>query len=545
MLALRIIPLGGLGEIGRNMLVLEYDEQLLIIDAGTMLPENDMLGIDVVIPDLSYVIERASQVRAIVITHGHEDHIGALPYLLEHISAPLYATRLTMGLIQVKLPAARAHAGQFHIIDPDETLSLGPFTVSFFRVSHSIPDSVGLAIDTPVGLIVHSGDFKLDEHPLNGQHTEFAKLEQLAARGVRLLLSDSTNAERPGRTPSEAELAKTLTDVFCAAQGRVIVATFASNISRIQQVIDTSRSFGRKTAIVGRSMAQNVRVARELGYLHVDEDDLVPVEEIEYLPDARLTLICTGSQGEPTSALVRMAQRSLPSVSVMRGDTVIVSASPIPGNEESINHTLDNLFRLGAQVYYDEVLDVHVSGHASQEEQKALIALLQPEFFIPIHGEYRHLVLHRELALECGLPVENTFVLETGDVLELSTFGAQLAEHVSGKRILVDRQGFGGVDDQVLHDRYELANNGVLVANVLLNKYTGGILGEPIVEMRGFCYPGEEDAVKRRALESITQVVGRGGTRHEVLARLEQELARVARAETGRRPVVIVTLAKT
>lgn len=545
MLALRIIPLGGLGEIGRNMLVLEYDEQLLIIDAGIMLPENDMWGIDVVIPDLSYVIERASQVRAILITHAHEDHIGALPYLLEQVSAPLYATRLTMGLIQVKLPAARAHTDQFHVVDPDDTLSLGPFTVSFFRVCHSIPDSVGLAIDTPVGLIVHSGDFKFDEHPLNGQHTDLAKLEQLAARGVRLLLSDSTNAERPGHTPSEAELAKTLTDVFGAAQGRVIVATFASNISRIQQVIDTSRSFDRKTAIVGRSMTQNVRVARELGYLHVDEDDLVPVEDTEYLPDARLTLICTGSQGEPTSALVRMAQRSLPSVSVMHGDTVIVSASPIPGNEESINHTLDNLFRLGAQVYYDEVLDVHVSGHGSREEQKALIALLKPEFFVPIHGEYRHLVLHRELALQCGLPAENIFLLETGDALELSTLGAQLAEHVSAKRILVDRQGFGDTDDQVLRDRHELANNGVLVASVLLNKYTGGILGEPIVEMRGFCYPSEEDAVKRRALESIIQVVGRGGTRHEVLARLEQELARVARAETGRQPVIIVTLAKT
>ncbi len=545
MSSLRIIPLGGLGEIGRNMLVVEYDGELLIVDAGIMFPDNDMLGIDVVIPDMSYVFERADRVRAIIITHGHEDHIGALPYLLEQVSAPLYATKLTLGLIKVKLPAAFGHSEDLRVIDPDERLALGPFGVSFFRVSHSIPDGVGLAIETPVGLVVHSGDFKFDHSPINGQRTEFTKLAQLGGQGVRLLLSDSTNAESPGYTPSEAELAKTLARVFGSSQGRVIVATFASNISRIQQVIDTSRLHGRRVAIVGRSMLQNVRVARELGYLQVEDDDLVPVDQVEHLPEERVTLICTGSQGEPTSALVRLGQSSLRSVSITPGDTVIVSASPIPGNEEYVNRTLDNLFRLGARVFYDEVLDVHVSGHASQEEQKMLINLVQPEFFVPIHGEYRHLVLHRELAQRCDIPRENTFLLETGDVLELDGQGARVVEHVSGERVLVDRHGLAEADNGVMQHRTEMATNGVLVAVVLINKYTGSLLGEPHLEMRGFCYPSEEETVRRRAQEAIAQVVARGGTRVELLARLEQELARVAHGETGRRPVIIPVLSKT
>lgn len=545
MSSLRIIPLGGLGEIGRNMLVVEYDGELLIVDAGIMFPDNDMLGIDVVIPDMSYVFERADRVRAIIITHGHEDHIGALPYLLEQVSAPLYATKLTLGLIKVKLPAAFGHSEDLRVIDPDERLALGPFGVSFFRVSHSIPDGVGLAIETPVGLVVHSGDFKFDHSPINGQRTEFTKLAQLGGQGVRLLLSDSTNAESPGYTPSEAELAKTLARVFGSSQGRVIVATFASNISRIQQVIDTSRLHGRRVAIVGRSMLQNVRVARELGYLQVEDDDLVSVDQVEHLPEERVTLICTGSQGEPTSALVRLGQSSLRSVSITPGDTVIVSASPIPGNEEYVNRTLDNLFRLGARVFYDEVLDVHVSGHASQEEQKMLINLVQPEFFVPIHGEYRHLVLHRELAQRCDIPRENTFLLETGDVLELDGQGARVVEHVSGERVLVDRHGLAEADNGVMQHRTEMATNGVLVAVVLINKYTGSLLGEPHLEMRGFCYPSEEETVRRRAQEAIAQVVARGGTRVELLARLEQELARVAHGETGRRPVIIPVLSKT
>lgn len=545
MSTLRVIPLGGLGEIGRNMLVFEYDDELLIVDAGVMFPENDMLGIDVVLPDMSYVFERANRVRAIIITHGHEDHIGALPYLLERVSAPLYATRLTLGLIKVKLPAASEHSDNLHVIDPDDRLELGPFLLSFFRVSHSIPDGVGLGIETPVGMVVHSGDFKFDHSPVNGQRTEFSKLALLGGQGVRLLLSDSTNAESPGYTPSEAELGKTLARVFASSQGRVIVATFASNISRIQQVIDTSRVHGRRVAIVGRSMVQNVRVARELGYLQVEDDALVPVDQVEHLPEGQVTLICTGSQGEPTSALVRMGQSGLRSVSITPGDTVIVSASPIPGNEEYVNRTLYNLFRLGAQVFYDEVLDVHVSGHASQEEQKMLINLLRPDFFVPIHGEYRHLVLHRELAQRCDIPRDNTFLLETGDVLELDHHGARIAGHVSGERVLVDRHGLTDTENGVMQQRADMANNGVLVAVVLINKYTGSLLGDPQLEMRGFCYPNEEEAMRRRAQEAIAQVVTRGGSRVELLARLEQELARVAHSETGRRPVIIPVLSKT
>jgi len=539
---LRIIPLGGLGEIGRNMLVLEYEEALLIIDAGIMFPENDMLGVDVVIPDFSYVAERAERVKAIIITHGHEDHIGALPYLLDRVQAPVYATKLTRGLIEVKLPSLKEV--EMHTIEAGDRLEIPPFAVEFYNVSHSIPDGVGLGITTPVGLIVHSGDFKFDHSPVNGQRTDFAKIAELGQRGVLLLLSDSTNAEKPGYTPSERYLEETLGRIFAGAQGRVIVATFASNISRIQQVIDTSEQYGRRVAIVGRSMVNNFRIARQLGYVRVADDLLLPLEQLKDVPDREVTLICTGSQGEPTSALVRMGERGYRSVNVKAGDTIIVSANPIPGNEEYVNRTLDNLFRLGADVYYDEILDVHVSGHASQEEQKLLISMLRPRYFVPIHGEYRHLVWHSKLARECGIPPENIFVIETGDVLELDRDGARVVDHLADNLVLVDGHGPKAVAHDVLQERTSLARSGFLVAVVLADKYTSALVGEPQIVTRGFLYEGEEAALEARLRQEIEETLARGGTRADLTKRLQASLERAAYAETGRRPVVVPVVIK-
>jgi ribonuclease J len=536
---LRIIPLGGLGEIGRNMLVIDCAESMIVVDVGLMFPENDMLGVDIIIPDFSYVIERADRLKAIIITHGHEDHIGALPYLLAEVRAPIYATPLTQGLIDVKLREARIRDVELNTIQPGDSLQIGPFNIEFFHVSHSIPDGVGLSIDTPFGLLVHSGDFKFDHSPVDGKRTDFAKLAELGGRGVRLLLSDSTNAERSGYTPSEQVLGETIARIFAGARGRVIVATFASNISRVQQVMDTARLYGRRVGVVGRSMVSNVRIARSLGYLDVPDDVLLTVEQLEQLPDDRVTLICTGSQGEPTSALVRMGRGQLRSVSVTPGDTVIVSATPIPGNEEFVNRTLDDLFRLGANVYYDEVLDVHVSGHAAQEEQKMMVNLIQPQYFVPIHGEYRHLVLHGQLAERCGVDPDNIFIIETGDVLEMDAQGVRVVETVAEGHVVVDGRGISDAGQGIMQERQVLAHNGFLVAIVTLDKYTGGIVGDPELVTRGFVYEAELADLVVRARAEIEKVVAWGGSRAEVTDRLRTSLGRFAYEETGRRPIVI------
>lgn len=536
---LRIVPLGGLGEIGRNMLVVEYGQDIIVIDAGLMFPENDMLGVDIIIPDFDYLLERAERVRAIIITHGHEDHVGALPYLLDRIKAPIYATRLTRGLIEVKLREARVLDVEFHTIRPGDILSINPFRIEFFHVSHSIPDGVGLGIQTPVGLVVHSGDFKFDHSPVDNQRTDFAKLAELGGRRVLLLLSDSTNAETPGYTPSEQVIGETMSRVFAGAKGRVIVATFASNISRVQQIIDIARHYDRRVAVVGRSMTNNVRIARELGYLDVPDSALLTVNQLEQLPAHRVALVCTGSQGEPTSALVRMGQSRFRSVSIIPGDTIIISATPIPGNEEFVNRTLDNLFRLGANVFYDEVLDVHVSGHASQEEQKMMISLVRPKYFVPIHGEYRHLILHSKLAQQCGMDADRILVMETGDVLEIDAESAEIVDHVSDRRVSIDRHGLGDVEQTVIEERRRLARNGFLLAIVTLDKYTWGLMGKPQIVTRGFMYEAESSELLARAEQEVIRVVEIGGSRSEITERLETSLARVAFNETGRRPIVV------
>ncbi|MHB1319827.1 MAG: ribonuclease J, partial [Anaerolineae bacterium] len=470
--------------------------------------------------------------------------IGALPYLLERVHAPVYATALTRGLIEAKLPEAQVRAAEMVTVSPGYQIVVGPFVVDCFHVSHSIPDGIGLAIYTPLGIIVHSGDFKFDHNPVDGRRTDFGRLAALGGEGVLLLLSDSTNAEQAGYTPSESVLGQTLARIIGEADGRVIVASFASNISRIQQVIDASVRLGRRVAIVGRSMIRNVNVARSLGYLHVDEENLLPAEQIDDLDPARVTVICTGSQGEPTSALVRMGNEQYRSVTVGPGDTIVVSASPIPGNEEMINRTLDALFRLGASVYYDEVLDVHVSGHASQEEQKMLLNLVRPRYFVPIHGEYRHLVWHSRLAEQCGLPRESIFIIESGDVLEIDEDGPRRAGRVTEGITYVDGSAVAAMEQAIQTERSSMANNGVLVATVVLDKYTNSLVGEPHLESRGFMYEAETDGIAERIKAEIVQVVGRGGSRTELLTRLDVALKRIALAETGRRPIVIPILLK-
>ncbi len=534
----RIIPLGGLGEIGRNMMVVEYDNNLIVVDAGLMFPENEMLGVDIVIPELRYVIERRQQLRGIIVTHGHEDHTGALPYLLEKVWAPVYATPLTQGLIEVKLREHGIRDVNFRTIRTDTPLSLGPFEVDFFRVAHSIPDGVGLAIRTPIGAVVHSGDFKFDYSPVDGQRPDFAKLADLGREGVLLLLSDSTNAETPGYTPSEQEVGQTFDRLFAKAPGRVLVATFASNISRVQQVIDTAGRYNRKVGVVGRTMVNNVRVATELGYLRVPDGMLVPLEEIDRLPPRQVAMVCTGSQGEPTSALVRMAYNDYRSVSLMPGDTVIVSARPIPGNEEFVNRTINNLFRLGANVFYDELLDVHVSGHAGQEEQKLLLSLLRPRFFVPIHGEYRHLILHAGLAERVGIPPQNIVVMESGEVLELTRTSARVVDRVAEGYVFVDGRGVGDVGEAVLEDRRLLSQNGFLVAVVTLSGETGEIACGPEIISRGLVFNQEAADFIQGAREVVEEIVA-DVPRQELAGRLRTSLIDYVYAEIGRRPMVI------
>jgi len=421
---LKIIPLGGLGEVGKNMMVVEYGKNIVIIDAGVMFPENDMLGIDLVIPDFSYLRDKKELVRGIVVTHGHEDHIGALPYVLREINVPIYATKLTRGLIEVKLKEHKLLDDvELNTIQPGDHLALGPFRFEFFHVCHSIPDGVGLAIETPVGLVVHSGDFKLDQTPVDGKPTDFAKLAELGGRGVLALFSDSTNAERPGFTSSEQMVEEAFENVFRKAEGRIIVATFASLISRIQQVVSCAIRHQRKVAGAGYSMVENVDMAQRLGYLSIPPGVLVDLGEVDRLPPNKVVIIATGTQGEPSSALVRMSTGRHSRIDIVPGDTVIISARSIPGNEEMINRTVNRLFQRGADVVYEKIAPVHVSGHASQEEQKLLLNLIKPRYFVPIHGELRHLKAHARTARELGIPPSNILVVENGYVLEFDQEG--------------------------------------------------------------------------------------------------------------------------
>jgi len=541
---LRLIPLGGLGEIGRNMMVLEYDDDIIVIDAGLMFPENEMLGIDIVIPNMEYLIERRDKVRGIVITHGHEDHIGGLPYLLEQITVPVYATRLTRGLIEVKLQEYHGQdKAQLRTISAGESLRLGCFKLEFFHVCHSIPDCVGLAIDTPVGLVVHSGDFKFDHTPVDGRITDFGKLAELGQRGVHLLLSDSTNAETPGYTASEKVVGRMLERVFAEAPGRILVATFASNISRIQQVIDAAQIYDRKVGVVGRSMVNNVRMARELGYLTMTDDVLLPIDRIRRLPEDEVAIVTTGSQGEPTSALTQMAVGEFRQLQIIPGDTVVISATPIPGNEESINNNINNLFRLGANVIYDQLMEVHVSGHGAQEEEKLMLNLVRPRYFVPIHGEYRHLALHARLAEEVGVERENIFVLESGDVLELTRQEGRVTGQVPAGYVFVDGLGVGDVGQVVLRDRKALAQEGFFIAVVGVDSQTGHVVSGPDIVSRGFVYMAESETLIEEAkdlvLNALQQSEGRPVEWGMLNAKVKDTLSEFLYRRTRRRPMIL------
>ena len=536
------MPLGGAGEIGKNMMLIEYEEAILVVDAGLMFPESDMLGVDIVIPDISYLLERRDRVRGIIITHGHEDHIGALPYVLPRLNVPVYATPLTRGLIEVKLKSHKLlKDADLHTIQTHDTIALDPFTIETFHVSHSVPDGIGLAITTPVGILVHTGDFKFDPSPVDGQLTDFATLATVGARGVLVLMSDSTNADTPGHTPSESTITESFARVFALTEGRIIVATFASNISRIQQVIDIATRFNRKVAIVGRSMQDNVKMATELGYLRAPEDTLIRIDQMHKYASREIVIVCTGGQGEPTSALVRMANHDHKQVMLSPGDTVILSATAIPGNEELINRTLNNLFRAGAVVYYDQLMDVHVSGHASQEEEKLMLNLVRPKYFIPIHGEYRHLVLHARLAQSIGIPADNVFVVENGAIVEFDDQGHGRVAHetVPASDVLVDGIGVGDVGTTVLRERHHLSEDGFLVALVTLDAHTGEIVFGPEIITHGFVYAEAAEDLIAGTKEEIVNALKKGGRGSAQSAKLKDVLSQYLYQKTHRRPMVI------
>jgi len=546
---LRIIPLGGLSEIGKNMMAMEYGDDIIIIDAGLMFPGEEMLGIDLVIPDISYLLERREKIRGIVITHGHEDHIGALPYLLPQLDVPVYSTRLTHGLISVELKERKALSGaKLKVMPFGSQFTLGRFKVEFFPVCHSIPDSAGLIIYTPVGTIIHSGDFKLDYTPVDGKPTDLSRLAQLGAQGVLLLLSDSTYAELPGYTPSERVVGETLDHVMAEAPGRVIVTTFSSLVSRIQQVIDAAAKHQRRVFIVGRSMSEIVRMTLELGYLKPPNGILARLDELRGMPHNRVVLITTGSQGEPTSALVRIANQDHRQVHIIRGDTVVLSATAIPGNESLINRTVDSLFKQGAQVLYDKVAQVHVHGHGSQEELKLLLNLVKPRFFMPIHGEYRHLSLHAKLAQSVGIPQGNIFLLEDGDVLELGPQAGRITGKVSSGNVYVDGLSVGDVGSVVLRDRRMLSRDGVVMVIITVNRQTGKLVGRPDIVSRGFVEPGETKDMIEESRDLVARALDHSGARPAdwgfIYSKVRDILHKFYYEQTKRRPMILSVMVK-
>jgi len=540
---MRILPLGGLGEIGRNCTVIEYDDHILVIDAGLMFPEEDLLGVDLVIPDFRYLIDNRAKVRGIVITHGHEDHIGGLPFLLRELDGvPVYATPLARGLIEVKLKShgLLSHA-DLHTVLPGQRVELGPYDVTPFHVNHSIPDAVGYAIRTPLGLIVHTGDFKIDHTPIEGRTTDLAALSRLANEGVMVLLSDSTNAESAGYTPSERRLVDAFERAFVQAPGRVIVATFASLLSRVQLVIETAARFGRKVAVAGRSMEESVAIAEELGYVAFPPHTRMSLSEVNDLPDERVCILATGSQGEPNAALARMAAGRFRFVHIREGDTVILSSRAIPGNETAIHRNIDNLFRRGANVIYGESSGMHVSGHAAQEELKLMLNLLRPLYFVPVHGAYRMLHSHANLAYAMGYPREDVFILENGQGIELSEAGASLAEPVELSPVYVDGSLVGDVGAAILRDRKALSQDGFVVARVALQ--SGQVVDDPEIISQGFIYVPESGALLRSAESAILETIQQHGSEcsdpEEMGQHIKRRLEALFYDETRRRPVVI------
>ena len=544
--SLRVIPLGGVGEIGKNMFLFEYGSDAVLLDAGLAFPEEEMHGIDIVLPDTTYLLENKDKLRAIVLTHGHEDHIGALPYLVDELQVPIYGTRLTLGLLEAKLEEYEpCPPVELHKIKAGRKLSIGDsFRLDFFQTNHSIPGTVGLALHTPVGTVVHTGDFKFDHTPVDGKLTDFYKLAELGRRGVLLALVDSTNADRPGFTASESEVGETIDDIFRLAQQRIIFATFASNIHRVQQVITAAHRYGRKVCVTGRSLVNSVRIASELGYLNLPPSILVELDQIDRIPLDQLVLLTTGSQGEPMSALTRIANSEHRQVEIIPGDTVIIAANPIPGNEKLVARTVDNLFRLGAEVIHQSVSGVHVSGHASEEEIKLMLNFLRPRYLVPVHGEYRHMVACSHIAQKLGLDQENIFLIEPGTVLEFADGCGAVTGTVTAGKIMVDGLGIGDVGNVVLRDRRILSEEGIVVIVIALDPETGLLLSGPEIITRGFVYVRESgDLLEETRLAIAGRIDGLSRKQLQnwnlIKSNIRDEAASFFFEQTGRRPMIL------
>ena len=541
---LSVIPLGGVEEIGLNMTVLEYNNDIIVIDAGLMFPEEDMLGVDFVIPDFSYLLDNREKIRGVILTHGHEDHTGALPFLLKEINVPVYGTPLTLGLVKEKLREHNLEHVELISVKPREVINLGVFSVEFIRVTHSIVDGVGLGITTPVGLVVHTGDFKLDPTPVDGQLMDFHKFSEYGERGTLLFLSDSTNAEKGGFTFSEKEVRRVFEDIFSNTQGRIIIATFASNIHRIQQAIDVAVKYGRKIILCGKSIVSNAQIALDLGYLRIPQNTWLRLEDLNKLEDREVVIITTGSQGEPMSVLSRIATDEHKQIKIRDGDTVILSAKMIPGNERSIGKIINHLFRQGANVIYEKVSEVHVSGHASKEELKLMLNMVRPKYFMPVHGEYRHLVYHSMLAKKLDIPKENIFIFRDGDILEISAEGARKNGRVNSGRIFIDGKGIGDVEEMVLRDRLRLAHGGIVLILLVIEKLTGNIISGPEIISRGFVFEDASQEVINNVKELLTNTIK--GLDKELLsdssllkARLRSVLKKYLRDTMDRRPMIL------
>ena len=540
---LRIVPLGGLGEVGKNMMVYEYDQQILIVDAGLMFPENDMLGIDYIIPDIQYLQDKRDWVKGIVITHGHEDHTGAIHHLLEQINAPIYATPLTRGLLEVKLSrGGLLSKAALSTVKAGETVQIGPFKVEFFHVCHSVPDGVGLGITTPAGLVVHSGDYKFDHTPVDNWPTDYAMLAEFSGRGVLAMLADSTNSYRPGWTPSERVIEPAFDEVFRNAPGRIIIASFASLISRMQQVGNTAQKHGRRMAFVGTSMVENAKMARKLGYLNLPDELIIPIDQALKLPGSEVVLMCTGTQGEPTSIMGRLSMGTNRQFDLVPGDTVVLSSHPIPGNEESVYRTINRLFRRGANVIYDAIAPVHVSGHASQEEMKLMLNLVKPKFFIPIHGELHQLHQHAAIAKKLGFPSERIAVIENGQVLEFQNGQMRLGERIPGGYIFVDGHMVGDIGPTVVRERETLSREGVVLVNLTFDRNTLHLHEEPEIISRGFILPRNGDDLIAGLARLVKEIAQNGNG--DLESDLEQTVKSYLYNKTKRRPMVFVTLSR-
>jgi ribonuclease J len=502
---IRLVPLGGLGEVGKNMMVVEYGDDIIIIDVGVMFPDEEMYGVDLVIPDTTYLADKKHRIRGILITHGHEDHVGSLPYVLPILDfPPVYATRLTHGLISVKLKEhGLLEKTTVNVIGQGDQVPLGECAAEFFRVNHSIPDAIGIVLHTPIGTVVHTGDYKFDYTPVDGKPADLGALGRIGNEGVLVMMGDSTRVETPGYTLSERVISESLDKIFANAPGRILIATFASLISRVQQIIDTAARYDRFVALVGRSMQNNVQMAIELGYLDVPKGMFIRAEDVNKFDPEQIVIICTGSQGEPTSALTRIANQDHRLISIKPGDTVILSATPVPGNEKSVHRTINSLFRQGADVLYQGISNVHVSGHGAQEELKLMLSLVRPKFFVPVHGEYRQLILHAKLASSLGIPQENIVVAEDGDMIEVTPDAIKLAGHTASGNVFVDGLSVGDVGQIVLRDRKALSKDGILIAVLTIDKETGQPIAGPDIVTRGFVYVRDSEELLAEAREHV------------------------------------------